>query len=286
MSAGISGSYTVLSAPTISSVSRAISSGGIVDGRSAASAVAGFVSVLVSSVMAKSSEHSLRLDERPGKAVNLIARIVHGERSTAGRSHPEAGKQRHHAMGAGTHGNADAINDGRHVMRMGALEFERNNRTFILGHSENAQRIDFTQPLVGVTEDLRLMRTDARLADRVDVVDCRAEPDRLHDRRRARLELVWRIAIGDVILKHLADHLAAAVERRHGGEVLVLAIEHTDSGRTIELVAGESVEVAIDLAHVDIEVHGSLGAVEQHRDAARVSDAGDFLRRNHGAQHI
>src|SRR5262249_62215460 len=69
-------------------------------------------------------------------------------------------------------------------------------------------------------------------------------------------------------------------------EVLVLAIEHTDSGRTIELVAGESVEVAIDLAHVDIEVHGSLGAVEQHRDAARVSDAGDFLRRNHGAQHI
>src|SRR5262249_7483486 len=147
------------------SVSRAISSDGIVDGRSAASVLAGFVSVLVSSVMAKSSEQSPRLDERLGKAVNFIARIVHGERSAAGRSYAEAGKQRHHAMGAGTHGYAGAINDGRHIMRMGALEFERDNRAFILGRSENAQRIDFTQPLVGIAEELRLMHTDARLAD-------------------------------------------------------------------------------------------------------------------------
>src|SRR5215467_2543990 len=67
MSAGISGSYTVLSAPTISSVSRAISSDGIADGRSVESAAADFASVLVSSVIA-SSEQILRFEQRLRKA--------------------------------------------------------------------------------------------------------------------------------------------------------------------------------------------------------------------------
>jgi hypothetical protein len=56
-----------LSAPTISSVSRAISSGGIADGRSVESAAAGFASVLVSSVIA-SSEQILRFEQRLRKA--------------------------------------------------------------------------------------------------------------------------------------------------------------------------------------------------------------------------
>src|SRR5262249_31065373 len=67
MSAGISGSYTVLSAPTILSVSCAISSGGIADGRSVESAAAGFASVLVSLVIA-SPERILRFEQRLRKA--------------------------------------------------------------------------------------------------------------------------------------------------------------------------------------------------------------------------
>ena len=102
------------------------------------------------------------------------------------------------------------------------------------------------------------MRADARLADRIDVVDRRAEPDRLHDRRRAGLEPVRRLAIGDAILEHFADHLAAAVERRHRGELLVLAVEHADAGRPVELVAGEGIEIAADVLHVDVEMHRRL----------------------------
>ena len=45
------------------------------------------------------------------------------------------------------------------------------------------------------------MRPDPRLADRLDVVDGRAEPDRLHDRWRAGLEPVRRLAIGDAVLE-------------------------------------------------------------------------------------
>ena len=85
-----------------------------------------------------------------------------------------------------------------------------------------------------------------------------AEPDRLHDRRRAGLELVRRLAVGDAVLEHVADHLAAAVERRHRGELLVLAVEHADAGRPVELVAGEGVEVAVEVLHVDVEMHRAL----------------------------
>jgi len=59
--------FAYVSAPTISSVSRAISSGGIADGRSVESAAAGFASVLVSSVIA-SSEQILRFEQRLRKA--------------------------------------------------------------------------------------------------------------------------------------------------------------------------------------------------------------------------
>src|SRR5437868_1615889 len=75
MSAGISGSYTVLSAPTISSVSRAISSGAIADARAAGSAAAGFASVLVSSVIA-SSEQILRLEQRLRKEQHRASELL------------------------------------------------------------------------------------------------------------------------------------------------------------------------------------------------------------------
>src|SRR5262249_45119630 len=73
--------------------------------------------------------------------------------------------------------------------------------------------------------DRILRRPNAGLADRVDVVDRRSEADRLDDRRRARLELVRRIAVGDRVLVHFADHLAAAVERPHGRKMSIAAVQ-------------------------------------------------------------
>src|SRR5262245_63081884 len=99
------------------------------------------------------------------------------------------------------------------------------------------------------------MRADARLPDRVDVVNRRAEPNRLHDRRRARLELVRRLAISDAILEHLMDHFATTVERRHRCEMLVFAIKSADAGRPVKLVASEDVEIAVDVTNIDVEVH-------------------------------
>ena len=137
-----------------------------------------------------------------------------------------------------------------------------------------------------VFDQRALVRADARLADRIDVVDRGAEPDRLHDRRRAGLEAVRRLAIGDAVLEHFADHLAAAVERRHGGEQIVFAVQHADAGRAIKLVAGEDVEIAVEIAHVDVQMHRALRAVDQHRNAARMRELDDLLHRHHGAERV
>ena len=38
----------------------------------------------------------------------------------------------------------------------------------------------------------------------------------------------------------------------------MLAVEHADAGRAVELVAGEDIEVAVEVLHVDVEVHRAL----------------------------
>src|SRR5437764_920929 len=73
-----------------------------------------------SSVMGPSlsCEDFLRLDERAGEAVDLVLGIIEPERRPACRRHAKARQQRHHAVGAGAHRHAGAIDDGRDIMRM------------------------------------------------------------------------------------------------------------------------------------------------------------------------
>ena len=49
-----------------------------------------------------------------------------------------------------------------------------------------------------------------------------------------------------------ADHVAAALVRRHGLEEAGLAVQDADAGGAEQLVAGERVEVAIEVLDVDL----------------------------------
>src|SRR3954462_15092556 len=120
MSAGISGSYTVLSAATMSSVNRASSASGSDDALFSTSTSSRLW--IGSSVMGQSSsEYLLRLGERTREAVDLVLRIIEPERCAAGRGRAVAREQRHHAMGAGAHRHAGAVDDGRDVVPVRAL---------------------------------------------------------------------------------------------------------------------------------------------------------------------
>src|SRR5262249_5221308 len=105
-------------------------------------------------------------------------------------------------MRAGAHSNAGAVDDGRNVVRVGAFHLEGDDRALAGRRAEDAQGVDFTQPLLRVRAELGFVRTDACLADRIDIVDRRTKPDRLHDRWRTGLKLVRRLAVTDAILEH------------------------------------------------------------------------------------
>src|SRR5262245_26723369 len=102
-------------------------------------------------------------------------------------------------MGAGTHRDAGAVDDGGDVVRMRALHLERDDGALVGRVAEDADRVDLAEPLVRIADQAALVRLDARLADRADVVDRGAEPDRLDDAGRAGLEAVRRLAIGDAV---------------------------------------------------------------------------------------
>ena len=95
------------------------------------------------------------------------------------------------------HRHPVAVEDGAHVMRVGALDVEGDDAALVLGAAENAQPVQLAQPLHGIVEQHVLMRLDPLAADALDIVDGRAEPDGLDDGRRAGLESVRRRGVGD-----------------------------------------------------------------------------------------
>ena len=189
-------------------------------------------------------------------------------------------------MRAGAHRDALPVDHHRHVMGMNALQFEGDDRALARRIAEDAQRVDGAQPLMRIGLEVGLMRGDALAADRFHVVERGTQPDRLDDRRRAGLEAVRRVVVGDAVLGHLLDHLAAALKGRMPFEHVLLAVEHADARRAVDLVAGEDEEVAVEVLHVDRHVHGALAAVDQHRNATRMRDAHDLLDRRDRAQRI
>ena len=68
---------------------------------------------------------------------------------------------------------------------------------------------------------------------------------------RAGLELVGQVVVGGLLEGDRADHVAAALIRRHRFQQRGLAVEHADAGRAEHLVPGEGVEIAIERLHVD-----------------------------------
>ena len=130
------------------------------------------------------------------------------------------------------------------------------------------------------------MRGNGVHADVRDIIDCRRETVSAGDMRRAGFEAAGNIGKGGFLKCHAADHIAAALIRRHGVEQVGLAIEHTDAARPIELVAGEGVEIHIQRLHIDRAMHHGLGAIEQHQGALGVGQADNLVNRRDSAERV
>src|SRR5262245_60714019 len=100
----------------------------------------GASAVLMSSLMtgSLSCKDTLRLDQRLRQRVHLGAGVVERERGAAGRGHAIAREQRHGAMRAGADCNAGAVDHGRDIVRMRALQLERHDRALFLCGADDA----------------------------------------------------------------------------------------------------------------------------------------------------
>ena len=89
-----------------------------------------------------------------------------------------------------------------------------------------------------------------------------------------------------LVITHGQNHFATALVWRQLIEKFALTIEHADSSRAVNLVPSENIEVDIEVAHVNVEVHRALGTIDQHGDCSLVRDFDEFLDRHHGAKDI
>ena len=119
-----------------------------------------------------------------------------------------------------------------------------------------------------------------------EVVDGRAEADRLGDRRRARFELVGQLVPGGRLQLHGGDHVAAGQERLHRLEDLAAAVQHADARRAERLVAGPRVEVGADRRDVDGHVRDGLCAVDRADGAGGAGPRGDLRDGVDRAEHV
>src|SRR5207253_3914742 len=107
----------------------------------------------------------------------------------------------------------------------------------------------------------------------------RAQADGVGDIRRASLKLIRQPVINRLVESNGGNHVSAALVRWHGLQQFGLAVKNANSGRTINLVAGEGIEVAVKILYVHLHTRRSLRSVDQNWNVARVRHADNLTHR-------
>ena len=163
---------------------------------------------------------------------------------------------------------------------MHVLELETDDSGSAIGRRpEDAQAGNLTELLHRADDELVLVRLDRLETDLGDVVERDAEPVRLGDRGRARLELVGQLVPAGAVERDRADHLAAEVERLHLLEQLTAAPQGSGARWAAQLVRREHQEVATERLYVDVLVRRCLCCVNHHDRALLVRPGRELLDR-------
>ena len=88
-------------------------------------------------------------------------------------------------------------------------------------------------------------------ADGLHVVQRRAQTDRAGNIWRTRFEFVRQLVVMRLRESDRANHVAAALIRRHFFEQFGPSIQHADSGRPKHLVPGKRVKITVEILYVD-----------------------------------
>ena len=162
----------------------------------------------------------------------------------------------HHRLRAvlpGAHGHALAIENRPGIVRVHAVEHERQDAGLLPRLADDARARNLAHAARWRTR-ARRPRAPARPSRSivVEIVDGRAEPDDAGDVRRAGLELV-RHRRCTCVFSNVTDAIMSPPPW-YGGIASssdAPAVEHAGAGRAEHLVAREHVEIAVERLHVD-----------------------------------
>ena len=218
--------------------------------------------------------------------IHLFPRIIQPERRAHRPFDAEACHQRLGAVMACADGDAEAVQQGAHVEVVDVAHEEGDDPAALRCLAEDAHAGDFAEAAQGVLRQFVFVGGDGIHAEGGDVVQRLGQAGGADIVRRARLELEGQFVEGGPLEGDVLYHLAAALIRGKFVQPILLTVEHAHAGGTVDLVAGENVEVGIQLAHVDGHVGDALRAVHQHGDAVGVGGADHLSDGIDRAQHV
>ena len=99
-------------------------------------------------------------------------------------------------------------------------------------------------------------------------------------------ELIRKLVECGALETDILNHLTATHIRRQAVEPFFLAIKHTDTRRTVDLMSAECKEIAIQILHVYRKVRGTLGTVYQHGDSVVMSRTNHLFHGIYCTEHI
>ncbi len=157
-----------------------------------------------------SAQQLAHLAQGRHELLDLLVRVVERQRGPASRRHAVELQQRMRAMLARADRHAFQVQQRRQVVRVRALDQERDHGGLVRRSAEDAQAFDALQFFGQMRQQFGLARLDVVQADRVEVVHRRAQANEAGDVRRTGLELVRALVEHGALETDFLDHLATA----------------------------------------------------------------------------
>src|SRR5947209_5766308 len=223
---------------------------------------------------------------RRDEAVNFRLRVIEGEGGARGGGHAEVLHDGLGAVVSGAYGDALLIEYRSNVVRMNVVNDEGEHARLLARVADDADAFDGGDSLGRVPQQFLLVDECGGAVERVEVVNRCAKSYLRGDGGRARLEFVGDCGVGAALEGDGANHRAAAEEGVHLLKKFRPAIEDSAARGCEHLVAGDGVEVAVQVLHVNFEVRRSLRAVNEDGHAQLVCARRDLFNRIDRAERV
>ena len=189
-------------------------------------------------------------------------------------------------MMTGTYSDAQTVEQGAHIHVMNITNQEADNGILALLLTKKPDSIDSSHLLHTVAGEFLLVLGNVIHAERRNIIDGFCQTMGSYIIRSTSLELERQLLESSLLETYALNHFATALIRRQLVEPFFLAVKHTDTGRTINLMSAESEEITIHILYIHSEVRSTLSAIHHDRHIVLMSYLNHLFYRIHRTEHV